>query len=79
MFGNQERVSGYEGLTVDIILSKKRLIPYVITKYENKAPAFANIDNLDEKLQKHYGKVYEKPDEYLKILKQEENLPLPGV
>lgn len=79
MFGNQERVSGYEGLSVDMILSKKRLMPFVMIKYESKAPAFANIDDLDEKLQKHYGRVYDKPEEFLKILKQEEDLPLPGV
>ena len=50
MYGNDERISGYEGLSVDVTLSKKRLIPFAQITYENKAPAFANIDKITEKL-----------------------------
>lgn len=45
---------------------------------QNKAPAFANVDNIEEKLQKHYGKYYSKPEDFIKILKQEEEMPIPG-
>jgi len=72
MFGLEERVSGYEGLSVDITLSKKRLIPFLQITYESKAPAFANIDKIEEKLGKHYGRIYDKNEEYINILKQEE-------
>lgn len=68
MFGEKEQISGYEGLSIDITLSAKRLIPLVQISYKAKAPAFANIDNITEKLQKHYGRIYESPAEYKKIL-----------
>jgi len=48
MFGEKERISGYEGLSIDITLSKKKLTPYIKITYQSKAPAFANIDNLDD-------------------------------
>ncbi len=46
MFKEKERISGYEGLSVDITLSKKTLMPLVQITYEKKAPAFANVDNI---------------------------------
>ena len=46
MYGKDERISGYEGLSIDITLSKKRLFPFMQISYEQKAPAFANIDNI---------------------------------
>ena len=59
MFGESERISGYEGLSIDITLSAKRLIPYYQISYVKKAPAFANVDNLPDKLKKHFGKIYD--------------------
>jgi len=50
MFGEKEHINGYEGLCVDISMSAKRLIPMVQITYERKAPAFAHIDNISEKL-----------------------------
>jgi hypothetical protein len=38
MFGEKEVITGYEGLSVTIFLSSKRLIPYVELTYEKKAP-----------------------------------------
>mmetsp|Transcript_3914 Transcript_3914/g.2639 ORF Transcript_3914/g.2639 Transcript_3914/m.2639 type:complete len:106 (-) Transcript_3914:1009-1326(-) len=58
LFGEKEQIFGYEGLSVEIILSCKRLIPLVQISYDKKAPAFANIDNIEDKLTKHYGKMY---------------------
>jgi hypothetical protein len=40
-------------------LSAKRLIPLAQVTYLRKAPAFANVDNISEKLEKHFGKIYE--------------------
>ena len=37
---------------MDVALSPKRLIPFVTISYETKDPSFANIDNIEEKLQK---------------------------
>lgn len=72
MFGQEERISGYEGLSIDVTLSKKRLIPFMQINYTDKAPAFANIDNIKEKFEKHFGRIYDKHEDFLKILKQEE-------
>jgi histone acetyltransferase 1 len=49
---------GYEGLSIDIRLSQKFLIPLVKISYEKKAPECANIDDIEEKLRSHYGKIY---------------------
>eukprot|EP00347_Sterkiella_histriomuscorum_P005759 403355378 len=73
VFGKDERISGYEGLSIDITLSKKKLMPFVQFTYENKAPAFANIDNINDLLLKHYGRISERPEDFIKILKEEEN------
>ena len=47
--------------------------------YQQKAPAFANIDNLNEIFEKHYGRVYTDVAEYIKLVKEEESLKPPGV
>ena len=47
--------------------------------YQQKAPAFANIDNIKEKVLKHYGRVYEDPIEFCSLLKNEESFTPPGV
>ena len=49
---------GYEGLQVDITLSPKFLVPLVRVTYEKKAPSFAAIDKIEEKLRDHYGTIY---------------------
>jgi len=63
-FGKNEQIRGYEGLSVDLTLSKKRLIPYLQISYEKKAPAFALSDNIKEKLEKHYCRIYENVSEF---------------
>ena len=78
MFGEKERISGYEGLVLEISLSSKRLFPFIKIQYEKKAPAFANVDNLNEKLQKHYGKIFESTSEFQKVLEEESSISLPG-
>ena len=47
VFGEQERIMGYEGLSVDIHLSAKYLVPFVQVTWQKKAPAFANVDNIE--------------------------------
>ena len=46
--------------------------------FDRKAPAFANIDNVKEKLEKHYGKIYENTADYNALLKEEENFTPKG-
>ena len=74
IFGKNERISGYEGLSVDIALSPKRLIPFLTVTYETKAPSFANIDNIEEKLQKQFGRIYTSQDQMDKVLEEDKNL-----
>jgi hypothetical protein len=50
MFGEKEIITGYEGLSVTIFLSSKRLIPYVELTYEKKAPIQAKVDDITEKI-----------------------------
>ena len=50
MFGENERIMGYEGLQVTIYLSSKRLIPYVEMTWDSKAPSFAKSDDVIGKL-----------------------------
>jgi hypothetical protein len=78
MFGKDERINGYEGLSVDISLSAKRLIPYVQINYTSKAPAYTNIDNLKEILSKHYGKIYDCEEEFQTVLTEEKTSTFPG-
>ena len=59
-------------MSIDITFSSKNLVPFVSISYLNKAPAFANIDNLEQKLEKHFGKIYLKPEEYQLVVKREE-------
>ena len=59
-------------MSIDITLSKKRLIPFLQISFEQKAPAFANIDNIKEKLEKHYGRIYENVGDFNKLVKEEE-------
>jgi hypothetical protein len=46
--------------------------------YQEKAPAFANIDNIQEKFQNHFGRIHENVGDYLKLLKEEESFKPPG-
>ena len=59
-------------MSIDITLSKKRLIPFLQISFDQKAPAFANIDNIKEILEKHYGRIYENVSDYNKLVKEEE-------
>jgi histone acetyltransferase 1 len=54
------------------------LIPFLQISFEQKAPAFANIDNIKEILEKHYGRVYENVSDYNKIVKEEESFKPQG-
>lgn len=46
--------------------------------YEKKAPAFANIDNVEDKFEKHFGRLYKGCDDFIALLKEEETYQLPG-
>ena len=62
IFGEKEQIRGYEGLSVDITLSPKFLVPLIQVSYEKKAPIFAiSPDNVEEKLKDYYGKIYTDP------------------
>lgn len=75
VFGEQEQIQGYEGLSVDVTLSPKYLRPLVKVVYEKKAPAFATIDNIEKKLQDHYGLIYTDEAEYAaKVLEVEKEM-----
>jgi hypothetical protein len=50
MFGEKELIQGYEGLSVTIFLSSKRLIPYVEITYERQAPISTKVDDILFKL-----------------------------
>ena len=80
MFGQKEEICGYENLSVEVSLSPKRLFPHISLSYSKKAPAFAKVDNLHEKLEKHWGKYYDSQETFQQILAEEEKLgPPPGV
>ena len=57
-FGEKEQISGYEGLSIDITLSSKYLKPLIQITYTKKAPAFANIDDIEAKFTNHYGQIW---------------------
>jgi hypothetical protein len=80
MLGEEERILGYEGLQVVIYLSAKRLIPCVEVTFARKAPAMAKVDDVVEKLRKHYGTIYTDKKEFAtKVLAYESQFQLPGV
>ena len=55
------------------------MIPYVEVNYASKAPVHTKIDNIIEKLTKHYGTLYTDKNEFVsKILTSESKFELPG-
>ena len=64
---------GYEGLSIDVTLSPSFLVPYVQITYQKKAPSFASVDNIEEKLQTHFGKIYTDYQLYEKEVLQKED------
>ena len=65
MLGEEERILGYEGLQIIVYLSSKRLIPYVEVTWKSKAPTTVKVDDIVEKLQKHYGTIYTDKSEFV--------------
>ena len=50
-------------------------MPLVQISYTSRAPAFANIDNIEEKFRDHYGKIYTDAALYQKeVLEPEKTL-----
>jgi hypothetical protein len=49
---------GFEGLSIDISLSPKFLVPLVRISYDKKAPSFARVDDIEGKLRNHFGVIY---------------------
>ena len=78
--GQEERIQGYEGLSVTICLSAKRLIPFVKIAFTRKAPPFAKSDDIEQLLTKHYGTIYTDLEKYKnEVLEPEKaSLDLPG-
>lgn len=56
MFGEKEQIVGYEGLSVTIFLSSKRLVPFVELTFEKQAPTASKIDDILFKIKEHYSK-----------------------
>jgi hypothetical protein len=77
MFGEEERIRGYQNLSVSIYLSAKRLVPYIEIDYSEKAPAWAKTDDLKEKLLKHYG-IFLSKSEFEAELDEEKAMEMPG-
>ena len=50
LFGEDEKIMGYEGLQVNIYLSAHQLVPYVEISWTEKAPAWTKIDDVLDKL-----------------------------
>ena len=48
-------------------------MPFYQISFEKKAPAFANIDNIKEKFENHFGRIYENVDDFNKVIKDEES------
>lgn len=53
VFNEDETISGFEGLSVDVFLSAATLRPYVSVQYEKKSE---HADNVEQILKKHFGK-----------------------
>lgn len=64
---------------MDITFSKKSLRPLMQISYEQKAPAFANIDNIQEKFEKHFGRISTNVSDFLKIVQDEETFTPSGL
>jgi len=66
---------GYEGLSIDITLSPKFMIPLVQISYSKKAPLFAPIDDIEAKLRNHYGAIFTDPVKFeQEVLNKEEKM-----
>jgi hypothetical protein len=79
MLGDEEKLMGYEGLQVIIYLSSKRMIPFVEIHYLQKAPVFTKVDDVMDKLKKHYGTLYTDKSEFAaKVLAEEKEMAMPG-
>lgn len=52
-------------------------MPFMQISYQQKAPAFANIDNVKEKLEKHFGRIYENASDFIRLLTEEEEMFAP--
>jgi len=48
------------------------LVPLVLISYSSKAPASASIEDIEEKLRTHYGKIYTEGALYQKEVLDEE-------
>ena len=71
-----EKIKGYEGLSLELTLSPKFLVPLLRVSYEKKAPAFAPIDDVEQVLRDHYGKLYTDAAKFqTEVLDKEKHLP----
>lgn len=72
------QIIGYEGLSIDITLSSKFLVPLVQISYTKIAPSGAKdqIDDIEGKLRDHYGVIYTDPKKYqVEVLEVEKTIP----
>jgi hypothetical protein len=47
VFGENEQITGYEGLAIDIKLSEKFLVPLVKISYTKKAANSTKLDDIE--------------------------------
>lgn len=64
---------------MELTLSQRRLFPHLKISFAEKAPAFANIDDVKGKLEKHFGRIFETQSDFAKVLADEEALAPVGV
>ena len=71
------QINGYEGLSIDITLSSKFLVPLVKISYSKIAPSGAKdqIDDIEGKLRDHYGVIYTDASKYqTEVLEKEKSI-----
>ena len=66
IFGENEQITGYEGLSINISLSPVFWRPLVNISYKKKAPesAAGKIDDIEAILTKHYGQIWTDVNEF---------------
>ena len=79
VFNEDEKIRGYEGLSIDISLSPKFLVPFVRVTHTKKAEGNVQVDDVMDLLSKHYGRVYTDHELFQKeVLNEEKNLDMFG-
>lgn len=72
IFGDDEKIYGYENLQVDLKFASGSLLPYLGISYSQKLPAQSAVDEIEESLKKFIPSDYSKDEtEFLKRVEEE--------